>query len=267
MQPFTPEDLAREWTDEENRAFDKDEARRDAEAELADNDEDQGDDKPPPSRAARTIAQAEDRAAYMAERRAEIAKLDTAIERITGALRLIEGKDDDESNATRAHLRTQLERMRKQRDWDAHKLGGEDRDTLYRAKLAVRKKAEKTTRRHKGKWVRGTHYASKPRERAGDWYYRKKPEAVERLIEEGKLSPIDGTYAGIIARHLETHRRSKSDKTRRITHEELAAQIGRERKSAWRSVQRLRDSGALLVLDDGNGSHRGALYSFRARGD
>ena len=121
------------------------------------------------------------------------------------------------------------------------------------------------TARPKGKTVRGTHYASKPRERAEDWYYRKMPEAVLRLVEEGKLNPIDGMYAGIISRHLDTHGRSTSDDSRRITFEALAAKANRKYKSAQASVTRMRKEEVLILVSSGRGNQRGALYSFPGR--
>lgn len=256
MQPFTLEDLEHEWTDAESRALDKDEARRDAEAEL-----DEDDDGAPrePTKAERTLALVEDRAQFLTEQRARIAKYDLAIEKLEGALKL--AKDRRETAAVISELEAQLARARRHRDHDNYVLRREDRDTLARAKRNV---ARRETR-GKGKWVRGTHYASKPRERSADWYYDKTPKVVRELVEARKLQAVDGMYAGIIARHLETHQRSKGDKARRITCEELAAKAGRERKSAQRAIRRMVDEGALIVVSSGKGKHHGALYTFPSR--
>ncbi|HET6311666.1 MAG TPA: hypothetical protein VFH00_11795 [Candidatus Nitrosotalea sp.] len=277
MEPttFTLADLKDAvWTPEQEREFDEQEARQ--EAYLA-TEYGADPDEPPehePSKAERIIARAEDRHAYITERRAEIAQHDVEIDRLTEALKLIEVTEDEQIILARGELLARLDQHRKARNWAEYKLGGEARDTLYRAKQKVAKrttvKPKAAPVKHRrapnpGKWVRGTHYTSKPRERAEDWYYRKSPAAVLILVEEKRLLPVDAMYAGIIARHLETHQRSKGVNPRRITCEELAAKASRERKSAQRSVSRMVSEGALIVLDSGRGTHHGALYTFPAR--
>jgi hypothetical protein len=275
MQTISAADLQGEvWTPEQEREFDEQEARQEAYLAAEYGAADDETHETETTKAERIIARADDRQAFFTERRAEIAQHNIEIDRLAGALKLIEVTDDEEVILARAELLAKLDRHRKARDWAEYKLGGEARDTLYRAKqkVARRKTVQPKAAQSKprqalkqGKWVRGTHYTSKPRERAEDWYYRKSPAAVLSLVEEKKLLPVDAMYAGIIARHLETHQRSKGVNPRRITCEELAAKASRERKSAQRSVSRMVSEGVLIVLDSGRGTHHGALYTFPAR--
>jgi len=126
--------------------------------------------------------------------------------------------------------------------------------------LAPRPKVEP-----KGKVVRGTFYRGPKRDRSRDSRWDKTPTNIRIGVEEGQLTAIDMAVANMVNQNIERNRRSKKDKSQRITVHEIAAQLGLSTKTVQRSITRMVAAGELIVVSPGIHNLNGAIYAFPAR--
>ena len=99
---------------------------------------------------------------------------------------------------------------------------------------------------------------------SADPYYEMVPANIVKAIKEGRLTRHEEPFARVLFQHSRRHERH-SDKAKRITFEQVGAELSCSRDSAKRAIRRMVGAGELVIESPGKGRGAGAIYRFPGR--